>query len=79
MDNTVEHDVSLATGHRLLGDLDTRLPLWPPIPQYATASGTSYPVEVTYAYDRVDRSFLPSRRFPAWSAGRHSCRRSHQG
>jgi threonine synthase len=64
MDNTVEHDVSLATGHRLLGDLDTSLPLWPPIPQYATASGTSYPVEVTYAYDRVDRQLFAQPPLP---------------
>jgi len=54
MDNTLENDLSLATGHRSLGDLATTFPLWPPIPQHATASGTSYPVEVTYAYDRVD-------------------------
>jgi threonine synthase len=64
MDNTLEHDVSLAIGQRLLGDLDTSLPLWPPISQYATASGTSYPVEVTYAYDRVDRQLFAQPSLP---------------
>src|SRR4051794_22584485 len=64
MHNTVEHEVSLATGHRLLGDLDTSLPLWPPISQYATASGRSDPVEVTYAYDRVDRQLFAQPALP---------------
>jgi threonine synthase len=54
MDHTLENQVSLATGQRSLGDFDTTFPLWPPITQHATASGTSYPVEVTYTYDRVD-------------------------
>jgi len=64
MDNTLENDVSLAIGHRSLSDLETRLPLWPPISQQATASGTSYPVEVTYAYDRVDRQLFAQPPLP---------------
>jgi hypothetical protein len=38
MPNTLEQGTSLATSHRLLGDPDTTLPLWPPISQYATAA-----------------------------------------
>src|SRR3954449_7456399 len=64
MGNTVEHDVSLATGHGVLGDLDTQLPLWPPISEYVTASGRSYPVEVAYAYDRVDRQLFAQPPLP---------------
>ena len=32
--------------------------------QHATASGTSYPVEVTYAYDRVDRQLFAQPPLP---------------
>jgi threonine synthase len=64
MDNTLEHGVSLAIGHRLPGDLDTSLPLWPPISQYAKANGTPYPTEVTYAYDRIDRQLFAQPPLP---------------
>jgi threonine synthase len=50
----VEQTVSLATGHRSLGEPDTPLPLWPPLSHHATANGVSAPVEVAYAYERVD-------------------------
>jgi threonine synthase len=71
MDNTLENHVSLATGHRSLGDPDATFPLWPPITQHATASRTSYPVEVTYAYDRVDPQFFAQPPLPGlerWAA-----------
>jgi threonine synthase len=64
MHNLVENDTSLATGQRSLGDRATTFPLWPPITQHATASGTSYPVEVTYAYDRVDRQLFAQPPLP---------------
>ncbi len=64
MDTLLGNDVSLATGHRVLGDLNTRLPLWPPIAHQATASGASSPVEVTYAYERVDRQLFTQPPLP---------------
>ncbi len=64
MDNPLENDVSLAAGHCVLGDPDTRLPLWPPIAHQATASGTVSPVEVTYAYERVDRQLFTQPPLP---------------
>jgi threonine synthase len=71
MDNAMENGTSLATGQRSLGDPDVTFPLWPPITQHATASGTSYPVEVTYAYDRVDRQLFAQPPLPGlerWAA-----------
>src|SRR4051794_7655842 len=59
-----EHTVSLATGQRLLGELDASLPLWPPVSQQPTASGARAPVEVTYAYDRVDRGLFAQPPLP---------------
>ncbi|MER8188662.1 pyridoxal-phosphate dependent enzyme [Kitasatospora sp. NPDC094015] len=48
---------SLATAQRSLGDPAIGYPLWPPLttgcPRTSTP-GTAYPVEVDYAYDRVD-------------------------
>ncbi|MEV4616981.1 pyridoxal-phosphate dependent enzyme [Kitasatospora sp. NPDC049258] len=48
---------SLATGQRSLGDPSIDYPLWPPLttgcPRTSTAE-VAYPVEVDYAYDRVD-------------------------
>jgi threonine synthase len=54
MKNTLEDGASLAIGQRLLGAPDTTMPLWPPLSHHITDSGTSTPVEVIYAYDRVD-------------------------
>ncbi|MEU9131013.1 pyridoxal-phosphate dependent enzyme [Kitasatospora sp. NPDC048540] len=48
---------SLATGQRSLGDPSVRYPLWPPLTTGCPATATehlAYPVEVDYAYDRVD-------------------------
>lgn len=61
---------SLATGQRSLGDPDLRFPLWPPLVRGCPRTGTddvAYPVEVDYAYDRVDRSVFASA--PASGAG----------
>jgi len=64
MNHMLQNDGSLAVGHRLLGEGDTLVPLWPPIAQQATASGSSYRVEVTYAYDRVDRELFAQPPLP---------------
>jgi threonine synthase len=54
MDTTMENTVSLASGQRSLGNADATFPLWPPLTQHTTTSGMSYPMEVTYFYERVD-------------------------
>lgn len=48
---------SLATGQRSLGDPDIGYPLWPPLTGGCPRTSTdtvAYPVEVDYAYERVD-------------------------
>lgn len=50
-------DRSLATLQRSLGDPTVSYPLWPPMTNGCPRTSTdeiSYPVEVDYAYDRVD-------------------------
>jgi threonine synthase len=54
MKNTPDYGASLAIGQCLVAAPDTTMPLWPPLSHHTTASGTTEPVEVTYAYDRVD-------------------------
>jgi threonine synthase len=71
MDTTMGNNASLATGHRSLGDRAVTFPLWPPMTQHTTAGGTSDPVEVTYAYDRVDRQLFAQPPLPGlgrWAA-----------
>lgn len=59
---------SLATGQRSLGDPAFTFPLWPPLTTGCPRTSTdevAYPVEVDYAYERVDtelfRAPLPAR------------------
>src|SRR4051812_19876867 len=71
MNIMLENAVSLATGQRSLGDQATTFPLWPPLTQHATVSGTSDPIEVTYAYDRVDPQLFAQPPLPGlerWAA-----------
>ncbi|MFH8384119.1 pyridoxal-phosphate dependent enzyme [Kitasatospora sp. NPDC018058] len=54
-------DDSLATGQRSLGDPDLDYPLWPPLTEGCPQTSTedvSYPVEVDYAYDKLDPANL---------------------
>ncbi|MBO1419197.1 pyridoxal-phosphate dependent enzyme, partial [Streptomyces sp. FH025] len=58
---------SLATGQRSLGDPDLDYPLWPPLTAGCPRTGTAdvaYPVEVDYAYDKLDPAtlFSPSEK-----------------
>jgi threonine synthase len=64
MANALNDSASLATGHRVLGDPQTTLPLWPPMSQYATAGRALEPVELTYAYERVDRRLFAQPPLP---------------
>jgi threonine synthase len=64
MANMLDNNASLATGHRLIGDAGTTLPLWPPMSQYATARGATEPVEVAYDYERVDRQLFAQPPLP---------------
>lgn len=63
MANAFENNASLATAHHLLGNAETTLPLWPPMSHYATA-GRAEPVELTYAYERVDRRLFAQPPLP---------------
>ncbi|HEU5103043.1 MAG TPA: pyridoxal-phosphate dependent enzyme, partial [Roseiflexaceae bacterium] len=64
MAKILEKGASLASGHHLLGDPDTLLPLWPPISQHAKAGDASTPVEVAYAYERADRRLFAQPPLP---------------
>ncbi|GGO85389.1 hypothetical protein GCM10012280_19050 [Wenjunlia tyrosinilytica] len=65
-------DSTLAIRQRSLGDPDIGYPLWPPLTHGCPRTSTddiSYPVEVDYAYDRVDLGLFSAERGTSASAG----------